>query len=212
MWLYLLLWVLLLEVSSEVSSEVSCSQLSLPVWSSTELKGTSLPKLSEPKQYANSHSKTSMQCFTRHGLRQAYKCMPDKPHDGRNIALKFLSGSWRAQSSKQNFYIRTSTCLISFMTAQTVIFIHMYNLGYTSSTIIAFADINVNQITVCGPMHQLTFVCLNVCVYVCVIHMWHDILQAFPHICIAVPCQLNSVSVQTAIVFMLYIISDTPAV
>ena len=53
----------------------------------------------------------------------------------------------------------------------------------------------------------------NICMtYVCVIHMWHDILQAFPHICIALPCQLNSVTVQTATVFMLYIISDTPAV
>ena len=50
------------------------------------------------------------------------------------------------------------------------------------------------------------------CVYMCVIHMWHDILQAFSHICVALPCQLNSVTVQTATVFMLYIISDTPAV
>ena len=50
MWLYLLLWVLLLEVLLEVSLEVSWSQPSLPVWSSTELKGISLPKLSKPKQ------------------------------------------------------------------------------------------------------------------------------------------------------------------
>ena len=47
--LHLLLWVLLLEVSSEVSLEVSCSQLSLLVWSSTELKGNSILKFSEPK-------------------------------------------------------------------------------------------------------------------------------------------------------------------
>ena len=43
----------------------------------------------------------------------------------------------------------------------------------------------------CGSMHQLTFVCVNVCVYVCVIHMWHDILQAFSHnmCCITIPIE-----------------------
>ena len=79
------------------------------------------------------------------------------------------------------FLLRPSACLIVFMTAQTVIYINMYNLDYTSSKIIASTDINVSLITVCGPIHQLTFVCVNVCVYVCVIHMWHDILQAFFH-------------------------------
>ena len=107
--------------------------------------------------------------------------MPVEARDGQNVALKFLSDCWRARLSKQNFYTRPSACLIAFMTAQTVIYINMYNLDYTSSTIIASTGINVSLITVCGPMHQLTFVCVNVCVYVCVIHMWHDILQAFFH-------------------------------
>ena len=43
-------------------------------------------------------------------------CMPDEARDGRNVALQFLSDCWRARSSKEEFYIRTSACLISFMT------------------------------------------------------------------------------------------------
>ena len=56
-------------------------------------------------EHANSHSKTSIQCFARLGLRQAYKlhCMPDEARDGRNIALKFSSDCWRAWLSKPQF-------------------------------------------------------------------------------------------------------------
>ena len=71
----------------------------------------------------------------------------------------------------------------------------------------------------CEPNHNVwVHASANICmceyvhIYVCVIHMGHDFLQAFSHICVALPCQLNSVSVQTATVFMLYVIYDTPAV
>ena len=48
---------------------------------------------------------------------KSYNCMPDEACDGRNIALKFWVTVGVLDCPKQNFYIRTSACLISFMTA-----------------------------------------------------------------------------------------------
>ena len=87
---------------------------------------------------ANSHSKTLMHAspvmarFVRHTIcmqdRQSVVarfvrhsiCMADEAHDGRSVALKYLSDGV-LDRPKKNFYIRTSACLISFMTANTSI-------------------------------------------------------------------------------------------